>query len=71
MRCPNCDLENVESLKFCLRCSPVLLIHCAECGSENIPYAIFCRKCGALTGARASSTRTPNRPPSTRNNTPW
>jgi class 3 adenylate cyclase/tetratricopeptide (TPR) repeat protein len=47
MRCPSCDFENPEGLKFCGECGTPLAGRCAQCGFENPPRFKFCGDCGA------------------------
>jgi class 3 adenylate cyclase len=46
MKCPNCQFENPESLKFCGECGAKLERICSECGSPNPPQFKFCGECG-------------------------
>ena len=46
MKCPQCQLENPETRKFCRECGARLLLICSQCGSENPPGDKFCGECG-------------------------
>jgi Double zinc ribbon len=52
MRCPSCNSENPEAIKFCGTCGKPLKKRCAKCGSENPPQFKFCGECGAALGER-------------------
>jgi class 3 adenylate cyclase/tetratricopeptide (TPR) repeat protein len=47
MKCPKCQYENLEGMKFCIQCGSSLNNICANCGFGNIPQARFCGECGA------------------------
>ncbi len=44
--CPNCDFQNPEDIRICLRCAASLNLHCTNCGSELPPNNRFCGQCG-------------------------
>jgi len=46
MKCPKCQHENPESLKFCVECGNKLEIICSNCGFGNAPSFKFCGECG-------------------------
>jgi len=46
MRCPKCQTENPEGLKFCVECGKRLEIICPKCGFSNSPTFKFCGECG-------------------------
>jgi hypothetical protein len=51
MRCPRCDADNPEGMKFCIECAAPLTRRCPQCGFVNPPQAKFCGQCAtALTG---------------------
>ncbi len=66
MRCPNCNSENPEAIKFCGNCGEPLKNRCPSCGTENPPQFKFCGECGkalqsapgppALTAARKTAS---------------
>jgi len=46
MDCPNCQVDNREDAKFCIRCGEKLELRCPQCG-QVLPYAAkFCDGCG-------------------------
>jgi class 3 adenylate cyclase/tetratricopeptide (TPR) repeat protein len=46
MKCPECQFENPESIKFCGECGAKLEIICPSCNSQNPPKFKFCGECG-------------------------
>jgi len=46
MKCPNCQLENRESAKFCKECGNKLEIPCPSCSHPYQPGSKFCDECG-------------------------
>jgi len=46
MKCPKCQHENSEGLKFCVECGKKLEITCSNCGFGNAPSFKFCGECG-------------------------
>jgi class 3 adenylate cyclase/tetratricopeptide (TPR) repeat protein len=46
MRCPKCQFENPENLKFCGECGAKLEKICPHCNSSNPPQFKFCGECG-------------------------
>ena len=46
MRCPKCQIENPENLKFCGECGAKLEKICTHCNSSNPPQFKFCGECG-------------------------
>jgi uncharacterized membrane protein YvbJ len=46
MKCPKCQFENTEGMKFCVECGHKLEIVCPECGFGNAPSHKFCGECG-------------------------
>jgi hypothetical protein len=51
MRCPRCEADNPEGMKFCIECAAPLTQRCPQCGFANSPLAKFCGQCAtALTG---------------------
>ncbi|MGO9566845.1 MAG: adenylate/guanylate cyclase domain-containing protein [Desulfomonilaceae bacterium] len=46
MKCPNCQVNNPETRKFCRECGKKLVIVCPECETENPPADKFCGECG-------------------------
>jgi class 3 adenylate cyclase/tetratricopeptide (TPR) repeat protein len=46
MKCPKCQADNPESMKFCVECGKKLEIVCPKCGFSNSPIFKFCGECG-------------------------
>jgi len=46
MKCPKCQLENPEGIKFCGECGAKLEKVCPNCNSLNPPQFKFCGECG-------------------------
>jgi len=46
MKCPKCQFDNPEGLKFCVECGNKLEIICSNCGFSNEPSFKFCGECG-------------------------
>ncbi|MBW2345657.1 MAG: zinc ribbon domain-containing protein, partial [Deltaproteobacteria bacterium] len=46
MKCPKCQFENPESVKFCGECGAELEKICPKCNSANPPRFKFCGECG-------------------------
>ena len=46
MRCPRCQSENREGIRFCEECGSRLVLMCANCGAEMLPDKRFCGSCG-------------------------
>jgi class 3 adenylate cyclase/tetratricopeptide (TPR) repeat protein len=46
MRCPKCQFENPEGVKFCGGCGSRLEKPCPQCGHKNPPQFRFCGECG-------------------------
>ncbi|MEW6029794.1 MAG: zinc-ribbon domain-containing protein [Chloroflexota bacterium] len=77
MRCPSCNFENREGVKFCESCGAALpavvfsappavqtaVQVCPVCGTQNRAGARFCGKCGTtfLVAQRPSIVTTPGR----------
>jgi len=47
MKCPKCQFENPEGMKFCGGCGAKLEKTCPKCNSSNPPGFKFCGECGA------------------------
>jgi len=47
MRCPQCQSEIQEGIKFCSECGAKLLTPCPQCGTPVAPGTKFCPECGA------------------------
>jgi len=46
MKCPKCQFENPEDMKFCVECGNKLELICPKCGFGNSPSFKFCGECG-------------------------
>ena len=46
MKCPKCQAQNPEGIKFCVECGKKLEIICPKCGFGNSPTFNFCGECG-------------------------
>ena len=46
MKCPNCQFENPEKMKFCGECGSKLEKRCSSCHFVNPPNFKFCGECG-------------------------
>jgi len=46
MKCPKCQFENPEGMKFCVECGNKLELICPKCGFGNSPSFKFCGECG-------------------------
>jgi class 3 adenylate cyclase/tetratricopeptide (TPR) repeat protein len=58
MKCPKCQTENPEGIKFCGECAARLERACPQCGFSNPPQFKFCGEC-AHDLRQASSAPTP------------
>ena len=45
MKCPSCQFENPEGIKFCGKCATKLELICPKCNFSNPPDFIFCGNC--------------------------
>jgi len=46
MECPNCQVENPEEAKFCIKCGKPMEFHCPKCGAKTPVLGDFCMDCG-------------------------
>ncbi|MFX0201712.1 MAG: adenylate/guanylate cyclase domain-containing protein [Candidatus Hodarchaeota archaeon] len=46
MRCPSCQFENREGVKFCEKCGSKLELTCPACGAKIPLDRLFCGECG-------------------------
>src|SRR5262245_23210931 len=54
MKCPSCQADHADSVRFCTQCGTALPIQCSSCGAVSPPNSKFCGACGVgLTTARA------------------
>jgi len=61
MKCPECQTENPEGMKFCGECGGKLESICPQCSFSNPPQFKFCGDCGHTLAEPASP---PTAPPS-------
>jgi hypothetical protein len=47
MKCPRCEHENPQGMKFCGECAAPLASTCPSCGGANPPENKFCGQCAA------------------------
>ncbi|HEU4438727.1 MAG TPA: adenylate/guanylate cyclase domain-containing protein, partial [Methylomirabilota bacterium] len=47
VRCPRCQSQNREGVRFCEDCGGRLVTVCASCGAELLPEKKFCGSCGS------------------------
>jgi hypothetical protein len=47
VRCPACNNNSAENVKFCIECGASLNHRCPNCAQDNLPAAKFCSECGA------------------------
>ncbi|MGD8882697.1 MAG: adenylate/guanylate cyclase domain-containing protein, partial [Desulfobacterales bacterium] len=47
MKCPECQFENREGVKFCIECGNRLKTPCSNCNHLNPPGSKFCEECGS------------------------
>jgi class 3 adenylate cyclase/tetratricopeptide (TPR) repeat protein len=57
MKCPKCQFENPEGLKFCGECGTKLERVCPKCNSLNPPQFKFCGECGRELGEGAQKEK--------------
>ena len=46
MKCPKCQFDNREGVKFCEECGTSLELECPNCGARVSPGRKFCGECG-------------------------
>jgi class 3 adenylate cyclase/tetratricopeptide (TPR) repeat protein len=46
VKCPRCQSDNREGIRFCEECGNRLALTCANCGAEMLPDKRFCGSCG-------------------------
>ncbi len=58
MKCPKCQIENPEGIRFCGDCGAKLQEVCPVCGSPNPLHFKFCGDCGQTLAVEAAATTT-------------
>jgi tetratricopeptide (TPR) repeat protein len=66
MKCPHCQTENPEGVKFCGKCGQSLQAEllCPQCGHTNPPGNEFCFECGHALVEKAPAKPSPPQPTS-------
>ncbi|VBB45950.1 Adenylate and Guanylate cyclase catalytic domain protein [uncultured Desulfatiglans sp.] len=57
IKCPECQFENADDVRFCTRCGKALPRRCERCGAEVPGGFAYCGRCGAPLGSPASNSR--------------
>ena len=55
MKCPRCQAENREGVRFCEECGARLELTCPSCGAGIVPGKKFCGSCGAPLAAEPAA----------------
>src|SRR5512135_1038763 len=55
MKCPKCQFENREGVKFCEGCGAKLELVCPSCSARVPADRLFCGECGGSLKARRSA----------------
>ncbi|MBI4588589.1 MAG: AAA family ATPase [Candidatus Rokubacteria bacterium] len=58
MKCPRCQAQTREGVRFCEECGARLTLTCRSCGAEILPDKKFCGACGVPLADRFTSPRT-------------
>ena len=46
MKCPRCQADTRDGVRFCEECGGRLALTCGNCGAEMLPDKRFCGACG-------------------------
>ena len=66
MKCPHCQADNREGIKFCEHCGAAIELICPNCGASIPPDRKFCGECGqSLIEKAPKSTKPKPKKPST------
>jgi predicted amidophosphoribosyltransferase len=57
MKCPECQFENPDGIKFCGECGNKLEKLCPSCHSPNPPQFKFCGECGGLLSVKKTAEK--------------
>ena len=60
MKCPRCQTENDDRLKFCGECGTRLAAVCPSCGAANSREQKFCGECGAKLSPDTATAKPPS-----------
>ena len=60
MKCPRCQTENDDRLKFCGECGTRMAAVCPSCRAANSLEQKFCGECGAKLGPDTGTARPPS-----------
>ena len=60
MKCPKCQFENPDGMRFCGKCGERLEITCPKCNSTNPHQFAFCGKCGQRLTASVKEITIPS-----------
>ncbi len=65
MKCPKCQTDNKEGVKFCIECGHKFELKCPQCGHSLPATAKFCEECGhQLTRSKEAAPIDYSRPKS-------
>ncbi len=56
MKCPKCQFENPDTMKFCGECGGKLEKLCPKCNAANPLQFKFCGECGQAVGVLPKAT---------------
>ena len=63
MRCPRCESDNPDGMKFCIECATPLVRSCPNCHFVNPPQARYCGQCAASLGGPLPAAASPPHAP--------
>jgi class 3 adenylate cyclase/tetratricopeptide (TPR) repeat protein len=63
MRCPRCESDNPDGMKFCIECATPLARSCPNCHFVNPPQARYCGQCAASLGGPLPAAASPPHAP--------
>ena len=58
MKCPNCQVDNPQTNKYCRDCGIELSMSCPNCHEDILPGDRFCGKCGQKLGSEIKAQET-------------
>ena len=64
LKCPHCQAENREGVKFCRKCGKSFTteLKCPNCNHINLEDSDFCEECGHSLVETASTSSQPDEP---------